>query len=170
MEKFDDKEKRGRLQGFSLIESLVVIGVIGIISIVVLANLFTRKTRSTLDSTVQRVVATLREAESRSAAQEGATTWGVHFDNTTSTAPFYAIFQTSYSVANTIGYYRLPPDVSFATSSIAQGGSFNITFAQVSGLPSATSSITLNLLTGAASGAVATSATITVNSTGLVSF
>ncbi|MBI4087550.1 MAG: prepilin-type N-terminal cleavage/methylation domain-containing protein [Candidatus Liptonbacteria bacterium] len=158
------------VRGFSLIETLIVVGVIGIISIVVFSNLFTRSNRAALDSTVLQMVATLREAQSRSAAGENSAAWGVRFDNTTGTAPFYALFRTSYTSQNTAGYYRLPPDVNYATSSIAQGSSVEITFSKISGIPSATSSITLNLTRGVATGAVATSATITVNSTGLISF
>ncbi len=158
-------KKFNSLRGFSLIESLVVIGVTAVLSVIIFANFFTRNAYETLNSTVKKVTATLREAESRSAAQDGGTVWGVHFDNSTGTAPFYAIFKTSYSPANTAGYYPLPYGVSFSTSSIALGSSTDITFAQISGIPSATSSITLYLTTGAA-----TSTTIIVNSTGLISF
>ena len=156
--------------GFSLLESFIVVAMIAILSTVVVANLFTRNTRAILDSAVKEVVAVLREAQSRSAAQDGAATWGVHFDNSTGTAPFYALFKISYDSSSIADYYRLPAGVSYATSSIDLGSSLDITFAQTSGIPSATSSITLNLTAGAAIDAAATSATIIVNATGLISF
>lgn len=151
--------------GFSLIELLVVVGVIIILSVATFRNFFTRSAFGTLDSASKQVVATLREAASRSAAQEGATAWGVHLGNTTNTAAFYALFKTSYSSANTVGYYRLPDGVSYSTSSIALGSSIDVIFSQIYGIPSATPSITLNLTRG-----TATSTTIIVNSTGLISF
>ena len=156
--------------GFTLVESLIVIGIIIILAGATVGNFLTKRNQVTLDSTTQDIVATLREAGSRATAQEGATGWGVHFENSTITAPFYALFKTSYASANTVGYYRLPVGVGYATSSIPQGSSLDVTFTQLSGLPSATSSITLNLTLGASNGSVTTSTTIIVGTTGIVSF
>lgn len=146
---------RGRSrEGFSLIELAVVIGVMIILSIFIFSSLLSRRSRLNLDNTARQITASLREAQSRSIAQEGATIWGVHFDNGTTT-PFYALFKTSYSASTIQSLQRLPTSVCFATSSIAQGGTLDITFAQISGLPSTSTSITLNLVSGSCAGAAA---------------
>ena len=154
--------------GFSLIEIFVVIGVIAILAAVSFTTLVNRRSRTEFDGTTRRVAALLREAQSHSMAQKDGTTWGVHLENSTATSPFYAIFKTSYSTSGQIGYYRLPTSIQYATSSIAEGGSIDSTFAQISGLPSASSSITLELTGGGS--AVTASSTITVNTNGLISF
>lgn len=160
----------GSSHGFSLVELLVVIGVMAILSSVILVNVFNKSGRGSFNSTVQEIVSTLREAESRSVAQEGATAWGVHFENATGTSPFFALFKTSYNSANTVGFHRLPTGVSYSSSSITQGSSLDVIFSQASGVPLATSSITLTLTAGSMSGTISTSTTINITSTGLINF
>ena len=157
-------------KGFSLIELVTVAAVMVIISVVVITNLFSRRSKTDLDLTTRKIAATLREAQSRSAAQEGGTIWGVHFDNAAS-VPFYALFKTAYSSANAVGSYRLPPSICFATSSVAQGSTLDVTFAQVSGLPSTSTSITLNLVSGSCpSGAGETQSSVIRTTSGKIFF
>ena len=48
--------------------------------------------------------------------------WGVHFANPTGTAPFYALFTTSYSAGTVVGTpYLLPTTVAYTTSTLAAG-------------------------------------------------
>ncbi len=91
--------------------------------------------------------------------------WGVHFENSTGTAPFYVLFQGVYSTTSTSGSrYRLPADVSYVTSSIASGASTTVTFPFLSGVPAVSSTITMKLNNG-------TSTTIVVNGlSGLIGF
>jgi len=158
----------GKLRGgFSLIEIIIVAAITVILSLVGLASLIGSRSRFDLDDTAKKIAATLREAQSRGAAEEGGATWGVHFDNNTST-PFYALFRNSYSPASEVGHYRLPVDIRYATTSVAQGGSLDTTFSTISGAPSASSSITINLTGGG--GAVISSSTIYVAPSGLIGF
>jgi type II secretory pathway pseudopilin PulG len=154
-------------KALSLIEIITVAAIAVILSVVGFSSLVSNRSRLTLDSTTKQITALLREAQSRSTAQEGGTIWGVRLDNNTST-PFYALFKTSYSSSSEIGHYGLPVNVKYATSSISQGSSVNITFSQISGQPSTSTSITVNL-TGSG-GAIISNSTITISSSGLIGF
>ena len=139
----DFKERKGT----TLVELLVVILIIGVISFFGLLSLFSRKGKTDLDNTVIQITSLLGEARSRSAAQASSTSWGVHFDNT-GAPPFFATFYSgAYSTSTRTGYYKLPTSLVYATSTVPSGSSVDITFNQISGLASASTSITL-LLTG----------------------
>lgn len=154
--------------GFTLIEILVVVSVIAILSTIGLATLFGRRNRAGLESATSQIAATLREAQNRSVARENLASWGVHLDNGTSTAPFYALFYNTYSTSTVLIRQIFSNFVGYATSSIASGASQEITFAQITGLPSASTSIILQL-TGGGNAIIATSA-ISISSSGLISF
>jgi len=149
-----------------LIEILVVVGIIVILSATTLMSLIGRRGSQELDQATRKIAALLREAVSRSAAQEGGVIWGVRFSNSTTTA-FYALFKNSYSASNVIGQYPLPMNVRYATSSIPSGGTIDITFAQISGAPSTSTSITLQRVAGSA---VISTSTISVSQAGAVTF
>lgn len=134
------------IDGFTLIEMMIVVGIIVVIGAVIGISLVGRRATTELTSTTQEMVALLREAQSDSMAQSQGASWGVHFANTTNTTPFFALFKTSYSTSTTVGYYTLPATVQYATTSLAQGNTLDITFAQITGIPSATASITLYLI------------------------
>lgn len=155
---------RFQKKGTTLIELLIVIAIIAILISFSFLNLFGTRGQNDLKSASQQIVATLREARSRSVAQTSGTGWGVHFEN--SANPFYALFYSATYVSTTIiGYYSLPSDVGYATSDIAFGSFKEISFSQLSGLASASTSITIYLLTNPAS-----SFTISMASSGAVSY
>lgn len=158
---------RGGSYGFTLVEIIIVIAIIAIIGVVSLANLARYKNQTNLTSATRQISALLREAQSRSSVQESERTWGVHFENSTNKAPFYALFYDTYSSSTIVEQYTLPNLVSYATSSVGLGSSIEVTFAQISGFPSASASITLNLMLG---GVVTTSSIIGVSSSGLVEY
>ena len=132
-------------RGYTFVEILTVIGIVTIVGLVVVSNLAGRRSRIELDNTLRQIATLLREAQSRSVSQASGTSWGVHLENSTTTPPFFALFATSYSSSTRAGYYRLPSSVRYATSSIPEGGSREVTFAQITGLPSTSTSITLEL-------------------------
>jgi type II secretory pathway pseudopilin PulG len=152
-------------RGTTLFEIMVAIGIIAVLGLVVMLNLFGRKSATELDAATKQIVAILREAQSRSVSQADGAAWGVHFENSTATAPFYALFRSSYSSENRVGYYRLPPVVGYATTSIPEGGFKEITFAQITGAASASTSVQILLLSNPA-----VSSTIYVASSGAVRF
>lgn len=156
-------------KGFSIIEIVLVVAVSAILARLVFTSLFSRRSRTDLDNTTRQVAALLRDAQNRSVNQELGTIWGIRMANATNTAPFYALFKTSYSSQNTISYYRLPNDVRYATSSVSSGQTLDVTFSQIAGLPSTSTTIVLELVP-AGNGAATASSAVTVNARGLVGF
>jgi len=141
-------------KGTTLIELLVVIGITAILASVTFLSLFGARRQNDLNGATQNIVALLREARSRSVAQDSGTAWGVHFDNAAIPA-FYALFKTSYNSSNTVGYYSLPVNIRYATANFSASGTLDVTFAQISGIPSTSTSVTLVLfgVVGPVSGA-----------------
>lgn len=138
--------------GLSLIEISIVVVIISIVTVVAVSNLVGTRSKAELDNTTKRIVALLREAQSRSISQDENTVWGVRFDNSTTTKPFYALFKTSYSAANVVSRFNLPGSVQFVTSSIDEGGTLDISFVQLSGVPSTSTSISLKQTRGEGGG------------------
>ncbi len=156
-----------RNKGTTLIELLIVISVIAVISVAALLNLLGRSAQTDLNNVTEQMASLLREARSRSVSQASSTSWGVHFDNSTTTAPFYTLFYSqTYSASTTIGYYRLPSGLAYATSSITSGSSVDVTFTQLSGQASASTSIKIYV----SGKGTSNSSTISVASSGAVSF
>ena len=122
--------------GATIAELVLVIAMVAIIGVITITTLVGRKSKVELETTTKQIVALLRDAQSRARAQASGVAWGVHFENSTSTAPFYALFRSSYLVANRVGYYRLPTTVGYATSSLAQGASRDVVFSQLNGTAS----------------------------------
>lgn len=154
-------------KGATLVELLIVISVIAIISVVALLNLLGRSAQTDLNNVTEQMASLLREARSRSVSQASSTSWGVHFGNSTATTPFYALFYSqTYGTSTTIGYYRLPSGLDYATSSIPSGSSVDVTFTQLSGQASASTSIKIYV----SGKGTSNSSTINVASSGAVSF
>jgi len=124
-------------KGFTLLEVLVVLGITAIISAIFILNIAGRSNRTQLDITTRKIAALFREAQSRSIGQSSSTSWGVHFDNSTSTTPFFSLFTGTYATTTEQAKYTLPQNHRFASTSIPYGGTLDVTFAQLTGLPSA---------------------------------
>jgi type II secretory pathway pseudopilin PulG len=148
-----------------MVEIMLVAGLMVVFSLVAILNVSGRKSRAELDSTVQQMAALLREAQSRSVSQASSTSWGVYFHNSTATAPYYTLFAGTYSTSSQMSFYRLPANIRYVTSSLAAGATRTVTFAQITGLASASTSIRIELATGPA-----LSSTIRIASSGAVSF
>lgn len=152
--------------GFSLIELVTVLGMIIVLGLIIYINLFAKRGRTELSLTAQEIATLLRQAQSWSTAQASNTNWGVHFDNVTTAGAFYALFASStYASSTDSGHYRLPSNVRYVTSTLSLGSSSSIIFARATGLPLATGSIAIELITGGVA-----SATISVNQFGAISY
>ena len=129
-------------QGFTLIEALVVLAVVAVIAVITFGGFLGGAHQADVSSTAQQIVASAREAQSNSASQFKGMTWGIHFENATNTAPFYAVFTgNSYAAGTVESTYRLPADVAFVSSTLAPGTKIDVTFNPVSGIPSASTTI-----------------------------
>lgn len=153
-------------RGFTLIELLVVSLLMVIIGGIVVVNLAGRRVDTDVVVTTQQIATLLREAQSDSMTQKNEASWGVHFSNSTSTQPFYALFSGSYATGTVAGQYPLPSTVAYRTSTLPAGATLDITFSQVSGAASASTSIGLYMPKENA----AFSSTISIASTGAVSY
>lgn len=152
--------------GFTLIELMIVIGIMMILGVVVSLKLVGRNSVTDLTLTTQRMGSLLREAQSRSASGASSTSWGVHFDNVVSSTAYFSLFYgATYSTSTEIGHYRLPFTIRYLTSTIPEGSSSTITFAQLTGVPLTTTTISMDLLPGS----IATT-TITINEFGVISY
>ena len=128
--------------GFTLIEALVVLAVIAVIAVITFSGFLGGAHQADVSSTAQQIVASAREAQSNSTSQFKGMTWGIHFENATNTAPFYAVFTgNSYAAGTVESTYRLPADVAFVSSTLAPGAKIDVTFNPVSGVPSASTTI-----------------------------
>jgi type II secretory pathway pseudopilin PulG len=150
--------------GFTVLEVSLVIFIGAMLAALLISSLTGFRNRNDFDDTSKKMAALLREAQSRSLARASSTAWGVHFENSTSTTPFYALFSGTYGTSTRVGYYPLPPSVSYVTSSLNTGSSTEITFAQITGAASASTTIVIKM---SASGV---SSTIAVASSGAVRY
>lgn len=155
-----------RRKGFTLVELMIVAVFVVIIGLISLTGLLGRSGKADLENTTEQIASLLREARARSVSQTSSTIWGVHFGNSSATSPFFALFSQSYGASTTIGYYRLPTSLIYGTSTIPIDSSLDITFSQISGQASASTSITVY----SAGRGISLSSTINVASSGAVSF
>jgi type II secretory pathway pseudopilin PulG len=152
--------------GFTLIELVVVMGLMILIGAFVVVSLATRKTNTDLMNTTTQIQTLLRQAQSDSMAEKNGVAWGVHFENSTSTTPFYAIFYTSYATATTAAHYPLLSSVSYNTTTLASGAKLDVIFSLLTGSASASTSVGLFMPDQSA----AFSSTISIASSGAVSY
>lgn len=151
-------------KGFTLIELLVVVGFSVVIVTVGFLSLSGRQGTSELVSARKKVVALLSEARGKALGRTSSSAWGVHFEHPTSGAPFFALFITSaYSTSTEQARYALPTRVVYLTSTLVGGVSRDIYFAEGTGLPSASSSVKIELMLTPGQ-----SSTISVASSGLI--
>ena len=155
-----------KTKGFTVIELVLVLGIIAILSTVTFVGLSGRKSKTELDGVAKQMVSLLREAQSRAVSQSDSTVWGARFGNSTSTAPFYALFRgSSYSTSTERGHYALPSDMAYATSTIPTGSSTDIVFSQISGAASVSADIKIYLVSQPDS-----SSTISVGESGAINY
>jgi prepilin-type N-terminal cleavage/methylation domain-containing protein len=124
------------MKGFTLIELMLVFAIIAVIGTVSVVTLVGQKSTGDLTNTTQQIGALLREAQSNSMAQDQGAQWGVHFDNTTTTSAFFALFYTlngTYASGTPVGHYALLPDLCFVSSTLAAGSSTDVIFNSISG-------------------------------------
>lgn len=150
-------------KGFSLLELTIAIGIMAIIASAGSLLLTRSRASSEVKTAGIRVTALLRQAQQSAIQRASSTSWGVRFDNTTTTAPSVVMFASStYATSSVVSTYALSSRVRFATSSIAAGATRDIVFAVGTGYPTATSSIVISAITGT------TTVTISVSEVGVI--
>ena len=153
-------------RGTTVIELAIAVGIAVLIGVTVVLSLSGWRNRAGLDSATKQIAVLLREAQSRSMTRASGVAWGVHFDNTVSSTPFYALFSVSYSTSTEQKRTLLPSGVRFPETSVPAGTSLDIMFTELTGLPSTSTTIMLEL--GGSGGAG--SASISRSASGLIFF
>ncbi len=139
------KTKKNKRTGFTLVELILVIALMVVIILISVLSLGGRKGKTELDGITKQIVGQLREAQSKSASQVNSTTWGVRIDNATSGAFFGTFSSSTYTTTTKTSYTRLPRNISYVTSTLPVGAYREIFFTQISGAPSTTTIISLQL-------------------------
>lgn len=145
-------------------ELLIVIGIVAVLSSIVSLGIVNFRKKADMDSVKAQMVSLLNEARSRSVSQEDGESWGVRFVNSSS-APFYALFKATYSASTERGHYRLPTNVSYASSTFPVDTEKEIMFREISGFASGSPSINILQVVYPF-----TSSTISVSSSGVITY
>jgi len=132
--------------GFSLIELIISIGILAFVAASAIV-IFQNQLIGNLGSDAQIVADRLEDARARAVAGVNGTSWGIHFDNNTTT-PYYALFRgSSYTAASST--YFLSGLVAF--SAPAQGTTADVIFTKLTGNTAGTTTIILTLASNASS-------------------
>ncbi len=144
-------------KGFTLIETLAVLFILAILSTIVFYSFSNFESGQILGKETNSVLSYLERARSESLSSLNSSPYGIYF-NATSTTIFMGASYSAGSSPNEV--YTLNPSVTISSISLT-GGVQQLYFNQVTGIPSATGTITLSL-----SEATSTK-TVTIYETGL---
>lgn len=146
-----------RTAGFTLIEIILVVGILGILFVLLITGISDFAERQSFNSVVTDVRDGVIEMRQRTLSSENDTLYGIHVSSTS-----FTLFEGSAYVFgdpdNTV--IEFPGSVT-ATSSLS-GGVTSATFTRLTGIPSATGTITIEDTTSGEQ------ATVTISGTGLV--
>ena len=134
--------KRLNQKGFSLIELLVVVLIIAILIGLAFVSYRLFEKRTELETTAQNILATLKLAQTKTLASEGASQYGVHFENDK-----YILFKgDTYqegAVENKI--YQLPKRLEIYDIDLADEGN-DVIFRRISGHTQQNGAIRLRII------------------------
>ncbi|TSC83106.1 MAG: hypothetical protein G01um101419_257 [Parcubacteria group bacterium Gr01-1014_19] len=134
---------------------LVVLGISVILATSGFLSLWNLRKHQQLLLASESMVAFLRDAQSRSATQEGGLGWGVHFENSADRDAYWLFSGSVTEVA--IERVTLPATVEMDTATD------NVFFSKVSGLPDSATTVKIKLL-----GDDSSIRTITINAQGTI--
>lgn len=121
------------MKGFTLIEMITVVAILAILGTVGMLSFTGFQRDPDLTVSTEKIVGTLREAQTRSMAGEQTSTWGVHFDTTVPAASFFSFFHgASYGSATTTMPTYLSFNLRFSNITI-NGGGADILFNRLTG-------------------------------------
>lgn len=161
-------------RGFTLIELIVVVGIMAILATVGTVNYLAQRNKNRLELTGNILVRELNLTMERSRAQENGYQWWIHFNNPAGSAnDFYTVCYGTYvssgadCVADGGGSgaqskrTNLSAGLEFSPGSPATQ---DVVFSKATGLPTGTTTIIINSISGTGS------QTVTVNANGRIDF
>ncbi|MES3031414.1 MAG: prepilin-type N-terminal cleavage/methylation domain-containing protein [Patescibacteria group bacterium] len=127
-----------RSKGFSMLEIMITVAIVAVIAGIVAYSFGTLRARKQLEITVDSIGSKLEEAKANALAGKGGTSFGIVFASTTYTY-FRGTTYSSSDPANVV--YNLASNLEI-TRTLSGGGS-QILFARLTGLPSATGTLSV---------------------------
>ncbi len=149
-----------------MVEVIIGVAIILVIAGGVTFSLTGFRSSQDLDDVAREIAAALRNAQSRSRANDNGQIWGVYFSNNNSQAPTYAVFKGATippAAGDIMGNYSLLGTVRFGSP--GAGADDGVTFAALTGLPSAEKTIQIVLRRDATK-----TRTIIINANGTISY
>ncbi|MDI6891342.1 MAG: hypothetical protein QMC83_10480, partial [Thermodesulfovibrionales bacterium] len=110
-------------RSFILIELLVIIGILLILVAIAIPNFRFFQKESDLANSAEEIINTLRLAQNKTLASEGASQWGVYFDNTTSPHQ-YTLFKGINYTSRDVNFdevHKLPGSVEISEINLGGG-------------------------------------------------
>ena len=118
-------------KSFTLAELLIIISLIAIIATFGTLSLYSYWHSKTLEGTAKKIAIYLEFAKTKSIVQENKSSWGVHFENPTSSRSFFSLFYNTYSTSTIRETIYLPKEIDFSDPS--EGNFKEITFEKITG-------------------------------------
>ncbi len=129
-----------RRNGFSLLETLVVVGLSAILGLTTFLVVGRRQSSSELSGAAQQAVSALRTAQLNALNGVSSTPWGVRFDNTNTAFPWFAVYASStYATTTQVMRYPMNSRIMFTTASVPAGTAKTVHFGLRSGMTTSTS-------------------------------
>ncbi len=153
------------MKGFTLIELLITIAITVAAATFGAMNLISHRRERDVNFTIQEIIAVLRNAQSRSIAQEEGSRWGIYFNNPSGDSnDFYELFKgVNYASGTVVSKIVLRSNIQFDIP--ASGSSSTLIFTPITGLPNASTTVKISLI-----GKPTSSSTIIINNNGEIQY
>jgi prepilin-type N-terminal cleavage/methylation domain-containing protein len=140
-------KKEKKLFGFTLIESLVVIGVLTILVSMAVVAFYLFQKESDLNNSAEKIINIIRTAQNKTLASEGASQYGVYFEDTASPQQYTLFKGNSFAARNASFDQTHKLSESIEIYGINLSGGKEIVFERVTGATEQPGNVSLRLKT-----------------------
>jgi len=133
--------------GFTLVEMLVILGIMAILLALAIPTYRSFQRESDLNNATEEIINTLRVAQNKTLASEGASQYGVYFDQTTAPHQITLFKGGDYAGRDPLldEIHKLSESIKIYDISLA-GGKTEVVFKRLSGETSETGNLSLQLI------------------------